>query len=213
MGTSFKNIMVVAILFATTINSTCKKNLICADNNTYTFINNYAKTYPDRDSIHIGDTIWIEFNLPIFFKDNLTQQMIDFSNSPNFGNHLSELKFIGGSLLDPGSSYATERFRYILIKGKLAPNSSPNYGQNYFFSEENNYYLLKIGIVPDSLGIYALTISDAEGVHRRGDNCTKASFAFQFTNTNQHLYYYQNNRPGYVISDYERQHMYCFKVY
>jgi len=28
---------------------------------------------------------------------------------------------IGVSLFDPGSSYATERFRYILIKGKLAP--------------------------------------------------------------------------------------------
>ena len=81
------------------------------------------------------------------------------------------------------------------------------------FDKINDSFFLKIAVIPKSTGIYALGISDDAGVHRKGDNCTKASFAFQFANTNQHLYYYENNRPGYTISDYERQHMYCFKVY
>lgn len=212
MDINSKTTLVVAILFATTISSTCKK-FICADNNTYTFIKNYAKAYPDKDSIRIGDTIWIEITMPTTLKDALTNAIIDFSNAVGIGNAFGVGLFTDGSVSDPGVTGAVDKFDYSIIKGKLINNSILNERIQFQFEKMNDSFFLKVGAIPKTTGIYYLAISDDAGVYRKGDPCTKASFAFEFANTNQHLYYYQNNRPGYVISDYEKQHMYCFKVY
>jgi len=213
MGINIKLTMVVTTLFVTTINSTCKKGQVCADNNTYTFINNYAKAYPDSDSIRVGDTLWIEISMPTTLKDELTNTMIDFSDAVSVGNTFSIDVFVGGNVNNPGTAYAANNFNYYVINGQSLNSPNPDRTRQYTFAKMGGLFVLKVGVIAKSIGIYSLAISDDAGVHEKGDNCTKASFAFKYANTNQHLYYYQNNRPGYVISDYERQHMYCFKVY
>src|SRR5258706_2018756 len=117
MGTSSKLILVVAI-FATTVSSTCRKKLICADNSTYTFINNDARAYPDKDSIRVGDTLWIEINMPTTLRDTLTNTMIDFSGAVSVGNAFSIDIFVGGSISNPGTSYAANNFNYYIINGQ-----------------------------------------------------------------------------------------------
>lgn len=213
MRSNIKLILVVAITFATTISSTCKKSLICADNNTYTFINNDARAYPDRDSIRVGDTLWIEISMPTTLSDALTNTMIDFSNAVSVGNSPGVGQFIGGSVSDPGVIGAVDKFNYSIIKGELVNSSILNERMQFNFDKINDSFFLKFALIPNSKGIYIFGISDEAGVYRKGDPCTKASFAFEFANTDQHLYFLQNNRPGYVISDYEQQHVYCFKVY
>jgi hypothetical protein len=213
MDINYKSIMVITIIFATTVYSTCKKGRICGDNNTYTFINNNARAYPDKDSIRIGDTLWIDITMPTTLRDITTNSMIDFSEAVSVGNSPGLGKFTGGSVSDPGTIGAVDKFNYYITKGQLINSSILNERMQFSFDKLNDSFVLKFAVIPKSTGIYALGISDDAGVHRKGDNCTKASFAFQFANTNQHLYYYQNNRPRYVISDYERQHMYWFKVY
>ncbi len=208
-----KIILIVVIIFATTISSTCKKKFICADSNTYTFINNYAKAYPDKDSIQIGDTLWIQINMPTILKDITTNTMTDFSNAVSVGNTFGVGLFTGGSESDPGVTGAVNKFDYLVAKGQLIDNSILNERIQFQFSKANDSFFLKVGAIPKMTGIYYLAISDDAGVHRKGDPCTKAAFEFQFANTDQHFYFLQNNRPGYTISDYERQHIYCFKVY
>jgi hypothetical protein len=212
MATKILVVVILGLIGLTTIFSTCKKGLLGCANTVYYF-KAAAQEYHDNDSIPVGDTVWIEFNLPTSFIDLSSNKQIDYSNSINFGNFIRELKFTGGSILDPGTEYSPQDFKYILIVGNPTQNNFPKEGQAYNFSELNNSYKLKVGLIPTMPGIYALSISDADGVYRKGDECTKAHFYFQLNNTNQHLYLYQNNRPGYQISDYERAHLYCFKVY
>ena len=213
MGTNIKITLVVAIILATTISSTCKKNLICGDKASYFFTNNHATAYPTRDSIRVGDTLVVEISMPTTLRDTLTNSLIDFSDAIGIGNSFSMDIFTGGSVSNPGSSFAANNFEYYVFNGQSINSSFPERIRNYTFNKVASTFILKVGIIAKSIGIYALAISDAPLVSRKGDNCTRASFTFLFGNTNQHLYFYQNNRPGYVISDYERQHMYCFKVY
>jgi hypothetical protein len=213
MGIDNRRMLVVVILFTTTIGSTCKNKLICADNNTYTFINNYAKVYPDKDSIRVGDTLWTEIKMPTTLKDEQTNVMVDFSDAVSVGNTLGIGLFTGGSVNDPGSTGAVDKFDYSVIMGQVINSSILNQKMQFTFAKINDSFFLKVRIISKAIGTYYLAISDDAGVHRRGDNCTKGSFEFRYANTDQHLYFYQNNRPGYIISEYEQRHMYCFKVY
>jgi len=213
MDIKYKILIIVTLLSVTMIYSRCKPS-ICSDAITYSFQVNNAKAYPDKDSIKINDTLWIEISFPTKLQDVVTNNTIDYSNAVNLGEDLSVLMFTGGSASDPGASYANNNFDYFLANGSTGMTSI-NGVRNFLFSElnVNGSYLLKVGVIPKKTGIYGLGIGNPTGVYRKNDACTKASFAISFANTNQHLYYYQNNRPGYSISSYEQQHMYCFKVY
>lgn len=212
MVTNIRHVLVLVTLFFCSIHSTCKKSAICPDSNNYTFQCNNALVVPAMDSIHVGDTVWVKINFPTMLTDIPTNSLIDFNSAVNLGNALGVLKFIGGSVSNPGAIYANGDFNYTIFKGSPAA-TSVNGVKNFLFEESNNSYSLEVGVIAQKNGIYGLTISDATGVYKRNNICTKAFFNIQFTGTNQHLYFYQNNRPGYVISDYESKHMYCFKVY
>lgn len=213
MATSISRVLILVILSFITIFSTCKKGGLCGDNNTYTFENNYATASPNNDSVLIGDTIWIEINIPSKLRDINTNQIVDFSNAVSIGNSFGVGEFIGGSISDPGTIGAVNNFSYITIKGHLINDNILNERIQFSFNKINDSFYLKVGVIPKITGAYYVGISDDAGVYRKNDVCTKATFDFQFANTNQHLYLYQNNRPGYIISDYEKAHLYCFKVY
>jgi hypothetical protein len=100
-----------------------------------------------------------------------------------------------------------------LVYGVFVPDDFlPNQNRDYLFIEANSEYKFKLGIIPKRVGVFTFSPSNSGTVRRANDNCSKAVFNITFANTNQHLYVYEQNRPGYTPSEYERTHMYCFKV-
>lgn len=192
--------------------STCKKGGLGCANTVYNFKIN-MQAYPDKDSIHINDTIWIELNSPTSLTDLRTNQLVDFSGATNLGSAITVVKFVGGSVSDPGAVYSANSFDYVLEVGKKIDNPFTEGVREFIFIEDNQMYLFKLGIVPKQLGIFSIGLSNAANVYRKSDKCTKAGFEIDFSTTNQHLYYLQNNRPGYVITGSELTSLYCFKVY
>jgi hypothetical protein len=99
------------------------------------------------------------------------------------------------------------------VLGNFIPdNLLPEQNRDYGFSEMNNEYKFKLGVIPKQTGTFAIGVDNAANVFRTNDKCTKASFFIKFANTNQHLYFIEQNRPGYTISESESTHAYCFKV-
>jgi len=191
--------------------SECRKfGKNCADN-VYSFKSEGARAYPDNDSLNIGDTLWLEASVPTNLKDSISSAMVNYSGAENMGIAIALLSFHSGSVNDPGSSYVMDSFDFVVKTGILV--TSDQFANNYEYFETNNSYNFKLGVIPKRIGIYAVSISDAINVFRKSDKCSKANFYLNFTNTDQHLYFYQNSRPGYIISNYEREHLYCFKVY
>lgn len=207
--------LTVAILLITAMASTfstCKKGGLGCTKTVYNFKIN-MQAYPDKDSIHINDTIWIELNSPTSLTDLRTNQLIDFSRATNLGSAITVVKFIGGSVSDPGAVYSANSFDYVLVVGNKIDNPSTEGVREYTFAEDNKMYHFKLGIIPKQYGIFSIGLSNAANVYRKSDKCTKAEFEINFNNTNQHLYYLQNNRPGYIITGSELTSLYCFKVY
>ncbi len=203
---------VIGFFTVTGINGCGKLGLGCADTK-FTFQTS-IRAYPDKDSIRVGDTVWLESNIPVSLNDISTKNLIDYSGASNLGTVISLDRFTGGSISDPGTTYAANEFKYVLLKGKIVENNIlPDRIKEYLFIEANNQYSLKVGIVAQKKGVYILGVDNSKNVFRSTDKCTKASYFINFINTKQHLYLYQNNRPGYKIEGLELTNTYCFKVY
>ena len=207
-----RNILLLLTIFIFAISAFNSCNKLNCTNTVYSFKIG-TKAYPDRDSVHIGDTIWIEINSPTSLTDIASNKTTDYRGASNLGTAISFDIFTGGSISDPGTAYAAADFNYYLSIGNPINNSFVDRIREYSFLESNNMFRFKLAVIPKMKGIYGIGISNAVNVYRQSDKCSKANFEIDFENTNQHLYLYQNNRPGYVINDYEQKHVYCFKVY
>lgn len=212
MATKLLTVVILLSIAITTTFSTCKKGGLGCANTVYNFQIG-VKAYPDKDSIQIGDTIWIEINSPTSLTDLISNKLVNYSGAKNLGSAISFVRFIGGSVSNPGAVYSADDFTYYLETGKQVNNSFVEGIREYLFLENNNFFEFKLAIIPQQKGIYSIGISDAANVYRQSDKCTKAHFEIVFFNTSQHLYFLQNNRPGYVIEGSELTHLYCFKVY
>lgn len=203
--------LLLIIAIASTF-GTCKKSGLDCASADYSFKAS-AVAYPDNDSIRIGDTIWIKSNIPSSLADQKSNQTIDYSNASNLSLSMQLLKLTGGSVNDPGASYSANKFSYFTSIGAQINDPFIEGQRTFSFLEQNKFYNLHIAVIPKEKGIYLMAISNAVNVYRNSDKCTKANYEINFGNTKQHLFFYQNNRPGYIITNYEQTHSYCFKVY
>lgn len=210
MVTNLKRVTILIVIFTVSIYATCKKRLDCAST-IHSFAIN-AKAYPSKDSINIYDTLWIEINQAVSLIDNVSGNTIDYTNAENLGMVTTIDEFVGGSINNPGTIPAANKFNFEIQSGNLLQNTFIERVRSFNFLEKQGIYLFKVGIVPHQKGIYGIAISNAANVYRKNDKCTKASFAITFKDTDQHLYLYQQNRPDYTISEYEKTHLYCVKV-
>jgi hypothetical protein len=97
--------------------STCKKGGLDCANTVYNF-KIEADAHPDEDSIHVGDTIWLELDEQTILTDVLSGKKIDYSMAANLGFGLTFDKFIGGDFSNPGTESAVKSFSTNLIEGK-----------------------------------------------------------------------------------------------
>lgn len=206
-----KNLPYFFLITLLGIHASCFKGLNCKQP-IYSF-EAFYKAYPDKDSIKVNDTIWVELTTPVKLKDFETEQVIDYSGAENFGPSIQYIELIGGDLYNPGGIAAANSFENHLIWGTPVSFDKPDKVRSFRCIEENGSYKFKVGIIPKKKGAFIIAPGNAANVFRKNDKCTKAGFNLTFKNTDQHLYLYEQNRPGYVPSGYEREHMYCFVVY
>ena len=99
------------------------------------------------------------------------------------------------------------RTKYLILN-----NYDPSSLIEVLFTEADGYYQFKLGIVAQNTGRFVVTISNAANVYRSNDACTKASFAINFKETNQHFYYLQSWRPDLTLDESGKNKVYYFKV-
>jgi hypothetical protein len=213
MTTTISRVVILAMLYVATICGDCSKRKVCfGTSKTYSFAVN-GRAFPDSDSLFVNDTIWVEINFPTTLIDNNTQTTINYTDAENLGTDISFIQFIGGSINNPGAVAAANDFDYKLILGTFVFDSYlPEKNKDYLFVQLGSEYKFKLGIIPKKVGNFSFAFGDAANVYTKNNKCDKAGFSITFANTSQHLYFYEQNRPGYTPSEYERTHMYCFKV-
>lgn len=189
--------------------STCKKGgLGCADT-VYSFQIGENVT-PDKDSIRIGDTIFLNVNTPTKLNDLQSGNLVDYSSVSNLGNVVTLLRFLPTNNITQG---AINNFNLVVLKGTKVNSVDPLSQQEVLFGEENGNYKFRMAIIPKDTGRYVLTITNAANVYRKNDNCTKASFIINFELTNQYFYLVNLWRPDLVLDESGKKKVYYFKVY
>lgn len=185
MAIKISIVNIVAFLYLTTVFATCRKD--CTRTN-YSF-EMAVKAYPNLDSIPVGDTIWIEINEPVSLKDLNTNTNVNYGGVVNLGTNIGFQEIIGTT---PQIINAADDFSFKIINGVDATSSNSDLFREYLFTERNGAFLFKLGVIPKRFGTFRMNLGRAANVYTVNDKCSKASFVFNFENTNQHFYLYPN---------------------
>ncbi len=186
---------------------TCTKEILGCANTVYNF--KIPETInPDKDSVRIGDTLFLQVLASSTVTDLQTGQTIDYSGTANLGNVVTILRFNADS-----TAGAINNFYLDILSGLKVGSIDPTSEIEVTFVEKNGDYNFKLSIVPKDTGRYVITIGDAANVYRKDDKCTKANFAISFEQTNQHVYLLNKWRPDLLLDSNGQKHVYYFKVY
>ncbi|MBD3750709.1 MAG: hypothetical protein IE931_14575 [Sphingobacteriales bacterium] len=207
MATKIYTITILLIIVLTMTFSTCRKGGLGCANTVYNF-QIAAKIRPNLDSIHIGDTIWIELNTSTNLTDVVSNKIINYSGAKNLGTLIG---FGDYSILNNPVPSANN-FTTILIKGKEINNPNKLQVREYLFEEQNDRYILKLGIIANKKGIFGIGLSNAQNVYRASDECSKAFFNIILQDTRQH-YYLNPNINSSNTDTIKPTGSYYFKVY
>jgi hypothetical protein len=198
---------VLLVIGFTTTFSTCKKGGLGCANTVYNF--QIPETlFPDKDSIRVDDTLYLKVDASSMVTDLQSGNLIDYSNTSNLGNVITILKFSGNETLG-----AINDFNLNILNGSKVGAIDQASEEEVLFSEKNNNYMFLISAIPKDTGRYVITIGDAANVYRKNDQCTKANFAINFSQTDQHFYLLNKWRPDLTLDNNGKRHVYYFKVY
>lgn len=184
MGTKKTTTVVIGALISLLLftKAGCNKMPLDCANVKYSF-QLPVKAYPDKDTVNVGDTIWLEINESTNFINSQSGETIDYSGVGNLGSA------IGFSYRDTVLKQwvdAASRFHFLLIKGRELKKTPLDI--EYSFAEEAGRYLFKLGVIPIEKGLHSLLFNNSNNTYRNSDKCTKANFIINFKNTNQHYY-------------------------
>ena len=103
------------------------------------------KAYPNQDSIHVGDTVWIEVNEPTTLRDAFSGKMIDYSGTANLGSVISFQAY--SSITGQFTVNAANKFDFVVAKGTQVTSMDESLDRQYIFKEENQRNVFKLAII------------------------------------------------------------------
>lgn len=178
--------------------ATCHKRIDCTQN-----IYNFKvgiKALPNTDSIPLNDTLWFAINESTELQDLNLNRPVPFKNAANLSFVFGVWQVLGARELQPGVS----SFDYVIKKGVNIRPLNPSFLKEFQLAEESNRYLLEVGFIPRTKGVFRVLTENAANVYTKDNPCDKASFSVNYVDTDQHFYL------GYNISG---EGVYYFKVY
>lgn len=196
-------VIILVIIAAVSVFAKCKKNCPLV---LYNFeLGIIAR--PDLDSLNIGDTIFFDVNESVILNDGLSGQQVTYNQTKNLGTAISFSELVSPNVVN---QFVNNDFKFVLLAGTHVIRPDTNRYREYLFVETNQRFQFKLGIVPQNRGVYKMFVSNSANVSRENDNCSRANFAINFKNTNQHLYLNEISFPGVVLSP--GGGVYLFKV-
>lgn len=166
---------------------------------------------PEKDSIQVGDTLYLTSSFPTKLPAGNSNQLIDYSNAVIGGNvFFDEIPMDKSSLKS-----AVNSFLIFSTKGQIYTDTSvpsPERIKQTRYQQTGTTYELLFGFVPRKKGLFCLTLSSGYSTGKPNDGCDSAGFSISLTNTDQHLHYL-TDISGIAVSPYVAKGAYCFKVY
>ena len=184
-------IFTVAILLITAVAttfSTCKKGGILGCHQSFAFTID-AKVFPDKDTVNIGDTIFVEVNFPTTLTDSSSGEIANLNGGSGVSTDMGFVKLVNNSPIELDDAVAD--FDFKLINGKELPTSKPQLIKLYSFDESGSQILFKLAIVPKVTGTFSFNLGSAPDAEEKNSRCPTFTLNYLLKNTtNQHYYLY-----------------------
>lgn len=181
-------IKIIIAIVVTFIFNSCGKNIIGACHQSFAFKID-AKVYPDKDSVNVGDTIFIEINIPIMLTDSSSGERLNLDGATRISTDIGFVKLVSDSpiVLDD----AVPDFDFKIISGKELSTSKPKLIKLYSFVESMGQILFKLAIVPKYSGTFRFNLGSAPDVQEKNSRCPTFTLNYLLQNTtDQHYYLY-----------------------
>jgi len=115
------------------------------------------KLYPKTDSIHIGDTLWLESQTGIYCENCLDGKIYNYQNVEFFSGFYIQQE-IDKEKDGYDQSYMLEKFNFSFIKGVGYINKKKTgYGISYLKSDDS--FLFKVAIIPKDTGLFRIQLT------------------------------------------------------
>jgi hypothetical protein len=158
MDTKIKIYLVIAlaILLPVLFTSKCTKNNDYKIPITLNFV--YPITiYPATDSIYIGDTLWITFEINDSLYDNFTKKTYYLPNY-DFKTYFSTEKISDLTKNLSEQEYATNKFNTYSVVGNIQIGGA--FSIDFTPIYENHLYRFLGAIIPKDTGVYAIRVQN-----------------------------------------------------
>lgn len=178
-------------------------------NSVYSFSAN-AKWNPAQEVYNIGDTVYLNSVIPKMITDNISNTLVDYSNSTGIYSDISiaYLDTITRQAL-PGK----DNFRFVSVTGNFIERTiNASQGINFLYTETATNYQFRGAVVCLKKGIYGFSVDNCISDGLRGKSCTKASFNMTISNTDKHLHLHQYALGVNPNDPFLQQHGYDFRV-
>lgn len=210
MGIRTYTTNLIIFFLALVLGSCIKKNQGCSKMG-YEYISTISKCWyrPLNDSILLNTFLTVEASIPKTFIDEGTNSAV-INNSNNVEGPFQIM------MLYPMKEGAIENFEIISKIGQVKKDSI-NYSQTQLKNfrtiiwdgNTSDSFKIKLELKPLVRGVYGISIGRQSS---RDSDCALHKYFLKVGNADQHLNYLAQYNNGY-ISDYERNYVYCFKVY
>lgn len=172
-----------------------------------------AQFTPQRDSVRVGDTLYLSSSFPTTLIDVRSGEQVAYSNAKDMGSSIfvKEIPANKSSL-----NGAVDSFSFTAIKGRIYNDITvpvPEGVNQLSYQQSGANYELLVSIAPRRKGVFCLVTGNGLSNGRPNMSCDKAAFDIRLINTNQHLYYLANYLGTSTVDPYTTQRGYCFKVY
>ncbi len=191
------------------LSSSCNKYPRTCGDGAYSFAVSSEWTL-QKETYSINDTIFLSSAFSKTLTDLTGNYSVDYSNGLPVAGDFTMFELDSNSHQVNG---AVSKFEIVALMGTTSPNPLlPNEKLNYMYAELPGIYSFKMGIAPKQKGIYAVYISNLASSGIIGKSCSNAGFSNKLNNTNRNLSLFQfaMNRPP--VSQFEIDHIYCFRV-
>ena len=193
-----KNLFIVNIFSFLLLAACSKSNTECISvSPSRVFNTSGMHFYPETDSISMKDTLWVSINIPKQLKDVLTGESVNYSG----GNQIETYIRISSSNigLDTTFSIKGDGLDYFFICTKTGMSKpSKNYGTpvtysnsvlQLFATEQDTNYVLNLGLIPKTNGIFLLGTNDAACFRKvdSGDCGAGSLFTMLVSNKSKHF--------------------------
>ncbi len=190
MATKISTIFIFLAITITSVFNSCGKNIIGACHQSFAFSID-AKVYPDKDSVNVGDTIFVEVNFPITLTDSSSGEIAHLDGASGVATDMGFEKLLSDSpiVLDD----AVHDFDFKLINGKEVSPKLHDTAliKSFYFEEANGMFLFKLAIIPKDTGTFTFNLGASPDAEEKNSRCPTFTLNYLLKNTtDQHYYLY-----------------------